>query len=727
MSATPRPQVRYRVNSLPDELTQLPRWICFDVIPGTKGRTSKIPLIAGTGTKARSNDPTTWTTFETALASAETKGLWLGFAFTPELDLTFLDFDGVLGAGGVVKSYAQVVIDQLDSYTEASVSGQGVHVIVRGRPPEGFTKDRVSGKVEVYPSQGGRFALLTGDTRPGLGSMDGFIEERTRELAGFFPPAGRKTTSPVHQNGASGARLSDEDLAVIVDALRPSRVPGQMHELDLAVAGILLKNGVDEEQARQIVGELSDREAKALAAVRDTYARAGGINVRGYQALRELIPQEALATIDGTLQPYFQAQQPKLVTPGRSRVLLAGDNAPDAHLDRFPEPPPEVYHGWFGGYLELVKETTTAPDQFHLASMLTIVGAYLGRRVYTRFASGKIYPNLYTVLVGNSAESKKDTAIERAWGTPIPPESTRTRVSLPYAERTGVESRPAFLKGLSDSSKPLSGNAIIRMSEFSELLGNAHRKGTTSILTMLIQAWDNPPQLSNESIGTPAFVANPSISLLAGTQPNVLAQDLIDTDISSGFANRIMFVPGSGKGLNPWPDDVDEEARWEHWQRLHHNISAYGDGECIPVNRTPEVDALWIAFQQTPRGETPMERTMGQRLQNMVLKIALIYAVSDCSKTIELLHLQRAIAWIEWDWECVRQLMASWATGTDNRLADRMLTILRRTGPIKKRDLQRKTHDPRWSPNDFARMLRSLLEIGTLAINDEGLIGIADD
>lgn len=722
MSATPRPQVRYRINSLPDELKQLPRWITFDVIPGRNGKLDKFPLIAGTRTKAKCNDSSTWRTFEEALTAAEAQGLWLGFAFTPDLDLTFIDFDGVLGAGGVVKSYAQLVIDQLDSYTEASVSGNGVHVIVRGRPPEGFTKDRIAGKVEVYPSQGGRFALLTGDTRPGLGSMDGFIEERSRELAGFFPPMERRQAAPVQQNGASAARLSENDLRIIVDALRPSRVAGQMHELDLAVAGILLKNGVEEDQARQIVGELSDQEAKALAAVRDTYARAGGINVRGYQALRELIPAGALAAIDGTLQPYFQAQQPKLVTPGRSRVLLAGDNTPDVQLDRFPEPPPEVYHGWFSGYVELVENTTEAPNQFHLASALTIIGAYAGRNVYTKLASGRVYPNNYTVLTGNSSESKKDTAMKRAWDMAVGPESIRERTALPYVEKGGVASAESFIKGLTNQS-----NVVIRMSEFSEVLANARRKGTTTILTMLMKAWDTPPQLSNDSLTNPAMAINPFVSVLAGTQPEVLAADLIGSDITSGFANRIMFVPGSGKGHNSWPDEVDELKLHAHWVKVRANLRAYGIDEYIPVNRTPEVIELWDQFYCAPRGETAIERTMSQRHQILVLKVALIFAISDCYKTIEHVHLARAIVFVNWMWEALKPLISGWATSNDNRLEQRIMEVLRQTGPIKRRILWHKSKNPRWSANDFARLVRSMTDNGTIAMNEEGLIGIVND
>lgn len=715
-----------RPQNIPDELKQLDRWVTF-AVEQRNGKANKVPYIGATNQRAKANDPATWLSYEAALAATEATGRYLGFTFTPDLPYTFIDFDDVLGANGAIKAYASIVIDTLDSYAEASIGGRGVHVICGGRPPERFTKAGVQGKVEVYPVSGGRFALLTGNTRPGLGNESAEITDCTVQLATFFP------NGPTHEitrhgaviplNESPGDRLSDAELAALLEAVRAARTPGQRHHVDVAWGGICAKNGVPEEQAAHVIDVLSDGETKALNAVRDSYRRwANGGDLSGYQELRELMPADALSIVDGIFTRRFEARQPRIVTPGRSRKLVAGSKQDAATLDVFPEPPADVYHGWFRGYVDLVKDTTEAPDQFHLASMLTIAGAYMGRRVYTKLASGKVYPNLYTVLVGNSAESKKDTAMNRAWDTPEAPEWMRTVTNPPYIERNGVESQQAFIKGMTTNS-----NAVIRMSELSELFANARRKGTSTILTMLIKTFDNPPQISNDSLSNPAFVANPSVSILAGTQPDVLAADMIGTDISSGFANRIMFVPGTGKGPNPWPDEVDKKALWEHWQQLHHNIKAYSDGDYIPVNRTPDVVKLWEDFYTTPRGETAMERTMSQRHQVMVLKVALIYAISDCSTTIEYEHLQRAIQWIDWSWGCVRQLMGGWATTNDNRLADRITAVLKRTGPIRKRDLQRKTHDSKWSPNDFARMLRSLQEVGVLAVNDEGLVGLADD
>ena len=54
---------------------------------------------------------------------------------------TFVDLDGVRDpATGAIEPWAQEVIDRLDSYTEASSSGRGVHVLVNARMPGARTR-----------------------------------------------------------------------------------------------------------------------------------------------------------------------------------------------------------------------------------------------------------------------------------------------------------------------------------------------------------------------------------------------------------------------------------------------------------------------------------------------------------------------------------------------------------------------------------------------------------
>ena len=229
-----------------------------------------------------------------------------------------------------------------------------------------------------------------------------------------------------------------------------------------------------------------------------------------------------------------------------------------------------MYHGWFGEYLKIVEPTTMSPDQFHLAAVMTVVGAAMGRRVHTVNASNPVYPNLYAVLVGKSNESKKDTAITRALGM-LKPRPGEMRVdSLPFALHRDVASAQSLIKALARTP-----TMLIYLSELSELLQNARRQGTRTILTTLMRAWDTPDFLENTSIQNAAVALNPFVAMIAATQPAILAKELTDTDIDSGFANRLLLVPGTGKPLRPTPPELDHAALRQHWLELKGTIECY--------------------------------------------------------------------------------------------------------------------------------------------------------
>jgi hypothetical protein len=720
MTATASPP-RYRVQNIPDELKQLDHWIVFQTERGRGNKLSKTPYTPGTQNKARSNDASTWRSFDTALADAERRGLYLGFCFTPELGYVFIDFDDVLGAHGAVKRYAQLVIDTLDSYSEVSAGGRGVHVFVRGSLPENFTKDTIGGKVEVYPIGGGRFCLVTGDTRPELGSLDGIIEERTAHLAKLFPPR------PVHTpkaslNGSHAAELTADEIDALVEALRSSWVLGQKHNMGLAVGGFLAKKGVSEAQALEIVDRLSvddDKPRDREKAVRDSYRKAAaGIEVRGYQSLRELVGPGTLEAVDGILQRIWEARQ---TTVARSAVRVKkGSDETSSTWAAWPDPPDAAIHGWFRKYLELVTPTTEAPPAFHLAASLTIAGAAMQKRVRTDYASEALFANLYTVLIGPSGSSRKDTAIKRAMSLSWPPQWERQIASPPYTVITDVSSAEGLIKQLEKHQ-----NVLMYQTELSNLMRNARRKGTSTILPRLIEAFDTPAKLSNLSKLDSSEAIDPYLSIIAATQPGILAAEMSVEDIHSGFANRWLFVPGDRTTRMAKPAKLDKAASWRLWKDLMAAIHSYQAGTSL--EEASDIDKTWDAWYLQERAKSEEEAALSVRHPVLARKIALIYAVSDGAKTIELMHLQAAIAFVDWMWMQTRRLMADWGVGLDNQLENRIVDVLARQGPMKKWQLQAKTKSRKWSAVEFDRVFRAMSNNQSIGLDSERRVGLIDE
>src|SRR5690242_20119900 len=132
--------------SLPSTLTDLPQW----VIAGA----DKIPLIATTSQRASTIDPTGWAAFDVAARRAARTGRSLGFVFTKASGIVGVDLDNCRdSATGTITPQAENIVRRLDSYTEVSQSGTGLHIICCGELPPGRRVGRLNGqKVETYDS-----------------------------------------------------------------------------------------------------------------------------------------------------------------------------------------------------------------------------------------------------------------------------------------------------------------------------------------------------------------------------------------------------------------------------------------------------------------------------------------------------------------------------------------------------------------------------------------------
>jgi putative DNA primase/helicase len=116
-------------------------------------KTDKIPKNPFNGKNAKANDPKTWGTFEQAVKACETFGFdYIGFEFAPPY--FGVDLDHCMDKSDFVDEF----VETLQSYTEISRSENGIHIICKGKLPEG---SRRKGEVEMYSQ--GRYFIMTGN------------------------------------------------------------------------------------------------------------------------------------------------------------------------------------------------------------------------------------------------------------------------------------------------------------------------------------------------------------------------------------------------------------------------------------------------------------------------------------------------------------------------------------------------------------------------------------
>jgi putative DNA primase/helicase len=157
------------------DMRDLRQWLCWR-IEERDGKPTKVPYSPATGKRADSTLPDTWSGYQEAVRTCKEKGYGgIGFVFTPEDDLCGVDLDKCLDQDtGEMEGWAQAIIEELDSYTEISPSGNGVHILVRATLPEGRNR---KGRFEAYDRS--RYFTVTGKHLAGTPQT---IERRQEEL-----------------------------------------------------------------------------------------------------------------------------------------------------------------------------------------------------------------------------------------------------------------------------------------------------------------------------------------------------------------------------------------------------------------------------------------------------------------------------------------------------------------------------------------------------------------
>lgn len=173
--------------ALPPEMTRRDQWIVWDE-EMRDGERTKVPIKPYDERDGRkqnidpdhedNGDPEeyhkyagstwkhTWRSYEQAqwyLDNGNNDAEGLGFVFTPDDPLVGVDLDHLRDPEtGKLEEKADDIVRKLESYTEISPSGDGLHIIVRGQLPSG--RNRHDG-VEMYEE--GRFFTVTGNRLPG--------------------------------------------------------------------------------------------------------------------------------------------------------------------------------------------------------------------------------------------------------------------------------------------------------------------------------------------------------------------------------------------------------------------------------------------------------------------------------------------------------------------------------------------------------------------------------
>lgn len=284
---------------------------------------------------------------------------------------------------------------------------------------------------------------------------------------------------------------------------------------------------------------------------------------------------------------------------------------------------------------------TEVPQFYHRWSVITSVGAYLGRQFYLRHGHAVLYPNTYCMLIGNSG-SRKTAAIKMMKNI-----LTRTGYKNIAADKTTKEK---FLMDMSMiNSHPeddiLDSNIwedniqedtnetseiFVVADEFNDFIGN----GNIEFISLLGTMWDYSGIYTSRVKNSKSIsIPNPTVSILSGNTPTNFSLAFPPEIMGQGFFSRLLLVYGESTGKKIAFPTVPSEEELIHITTKLSNIKDTVAGEAILENTTKKLlEKIYNEWQGIR--DVRFDSYSSRRFTHL-LKLCLIHAASRYSSIVQ--------------------------------------------------------------------------------------------
>ena len=642
---------------IPNELTQLPQWVCWRYENDGAGKPTKVPFQALTGDKASSTNPATWCDYASALAACS-HGWYagVGFVLTEANNMTLLDLDDP-GGDPVIAERHNKLIKMMNSYTEWSPSGKGMHIIVRGRVQAGTHRHHLG----MFSTA--RYMTMTGNT-----VYDAPIEERQAEL------------DFVQQD------IQQYDTSIIV-----REAPAKHSEYDIYTRMMNASNG--DKILSTWNGDWQGMYAshsecdQALINYLQFYTQNVDQITRMFLAspcarrLTSGVKHKWPKYIPNMIKKAFDRQLPELDINALT-VRASAQLAANANTLTIAAPPPVEPISWpeglVGAVAKFIYDQAPLPvPEVALAGALTFMAGICGRAFNV---SGEGL-NLYLLVlaptgVGKEAAARGITKLMEKIVEQIP-------AAVEYRGPAEIASGPALTKALAKNLCCFSilGEFGMRLNEMCSEHAQSHMVGLRRVLLDLFHKSGAGNQLlqhvySDKDKNT-GVLQSPAYTIMGESTPETFYRHLDESMISDGLLPRFIVIEYAGDRppLNRdfalvQPDQyvVDFAVRL-----VNYCITIQQKNRALNVQLTEDAQAMsWkysddITKRINQAGDAEISRQLLNRAHIKMLKLAALIAVG-CNPnvpviTISMLEWARRL--VERDMSNILNRFASGSVGTE--------------------------------------------------------------
>jgi hypothetical protein len=330
--------------------------------------------------------------------------------------------------------------------------------------------------------------------------------------------------------------------------------------------------------------------------------------------------------------------------------------------------------GSIGDLARLYARGTEVPEEFYFASGLTLLGSACASELKLK-SGNEVEPRLYTVLLGESYEAKKSTAMRRM---------------LQFFENLWVSGGPKTIWGVGSAeglARELK-RAPAMVMAYDELSAFVDKSRVQSsvlmpMVTSLFEGhnWDNVTKDSNASIS----IRGAQLSLLGCCTTDTYSRMWSQEAIAIGFPNRLWVVGADRKRKVAWPESPAEG----EVQLIGGRINAQTKRLPLTLDISKQGKDRWEDwYQHLPASEHV------RRLDTIGFRLMPLIALTTDKDHVDLETIERVVAILDYEFELRRLTDPIDADNAIAKLEERIRRALA-CSPLTNRALQRKVHAQR--------------------------------
>lgn len=371
-------------------------------------------------------------------------------------------------------------------------------------------------------------------------------------------------------------------------------------------------------------------------------------------------------------------------------------------------------------------EMTEPPLIFHRWSLLTTLGAYLGRQVHVPFGEFRIFPTMYVMLLGHPG-TRKSTSIKLA---------KKIAGAAGYehfaAERTSKEKFLLDLEGIeADDGSVKDTNAAMRNLFGDEFHGEDPREvfvcadefndftgaGNLEFFSLLgsLWDWDDPQAPFRQRLKTSRSVNifQPTVTILSGNTHAGFAEAFPPQTLGQGFLSRLILVYGESSGKKfafpPKPSETLRSELTDYFIEIKKNVL----GEVTMSTKAREM--LTTIYNSFGELEDVRFKHYSTRRFTHLLKLCTLCAAANLSTEIGAAEVLLANTLLTFTEHKMPQAMGEFGKARNADVAAKVMAVLGSARePMEVPAIWKQTQSDLDRPEDLNKMLIGLAQAGKI-------------